>query len=196
MVPDLAGLRGEVGCWYLGVGRRDDARAVLDTFAEQSFTTVPNNWGRSAAIADLSELATEFDDADAAAALLQLADEYRGLLLVAYGVIVCRGAADRVRGQLLAVLGRYDEALAALEAAEALEASVNGRSLLPRTWIGARSCPRPARRARRPRRGRCAVRRGPRRSADARHEGPRRARHLPTVDLREPDEWQICRRVR
>jgi len=66
--------------------------------------------------------------------LLPLVDEYRGLLLVAYGVIVCRGAADRVRGQLLAVLGRYDEALAALEAAEALEASVNGRSLLPRTW--------------------------------------------------------------
>ena len=135
MVPDLAGLRGEVGCWYLGVGRRDDARAVLDTFAEHSFTTVPNNWGRSAAIADLSELATEFDDADATAALLPLADEYRGLLLVAYGVIVCRGAADRVRGQLLAVLGRYDEALATLEAAEALEASVNGRSLLPRTWM-------------------------------------------------------------
>ena len=97
MVPDLVGLRGEVGCWYLGVGRRDDARAVLEKFAEDSFSTLPTNWGRSAALADLSELATEFDDAEAAAALLPLVDEYQGLLLVAYGVIVSRGAADRVR---------------------------------------------------------------------------------------------------
>ena len=56
------------------------------------------------------------------------------MLLVVYGSVGCRGAADRTRGRLLSVLGRHDEAVAALDAAVALEERVGGTALLPRTW--------------------------------------------------------------
>lgn len=44
-----------------------------------------------------------------------------------------RGAADRARGQLLALMGRTDEAIVAFEAALRIEAAVGGRLLLART---------------------------------------------------------------
>ena len=134
-LPQFGGVPAEVGYWYLEAGRRDEARAILDGFAQGGFADVPNNWGRPSTLHDLSELATAFADAAIAAPLLELLDPYRGLLLIAYGSAGCRGAADRARGKLLGVLGHHDEAIAAMDAAMALEEHVGGSALLPRTWV-------------------------------------------------------------
>ena len=133
-LPEFPGVLAEVGYWYLTLDRRDEARAVLERFVGASFSTIPNNWGRPSALHDLAELAAALRHTEAAAALLPMLDPYQGTILVAYGVAGCRGAADRMRGRLLALAGRHDEAVAALHAAIALEGSVNGRALLPRTW--------------------------------------------------------------
>ena len=49
----------------------------------------------------------------------------------------CAGAADRYRGMLLGLLGRHDEAVAALAAALALEESVGSPTFTARTryWL-------------------------------------------------------------
>ena len=69
-----------------------------------------------------------------------LADElgpYAGELVVVGGGILCLGAFDRYRGMLLGLLGRHDEAVAALTAALALEESVESPPLTARTryWL-------------------------------------------------------------
>jgi tetratricopeptide (TPR) repeat protein len=133
MLPELPGLRAEVGYAYLTAGRADDARVILDAFAADDLGGVPNNWGRPSALQDLTELATDLEVTEIAGKLLDLLDPYAGQLLIAYGTATCRGAADRARGQLLSLLGRDREAAEAFAAALRLEASVGGRSLLPRT---------------------------------------------------------------
>ena len=51
--------------------------------------------------------------------------------------LFCLGAFDRYRGMLLSLLGRHDEAVAALTAALALEESVDAPTLTARTryWL-------------------------------------------------------------
>ena len=129
-LPEFPGVKAEVAHAHLGLGRRDDARVVLDEFRSTDFATVPRNWGRPSALQDLVELATVFDDTAAATALLPLLGPYRGQILVAYGAASCRGAADRAAGQLLLTLGRAEEAIVALGSARASSsnASVVARS--------------------------------------------------------------------
>jgi class 3 adenylate cyclase/tetratricopeptide (TPR) repeat protein len=134
-MPGFTGVRTEVGYWYLAQGRADDARVVLEDFKASNFGSVPRNWARPSSLHDLAEITTELEDVEAARQLLPLLDEYSGRLLLVYGIVASRGAADRVRGQLLSVLGRHDEAMHAFEAGALLEESVRGRSLLPRTRV-------------------------------------------------------------
>jgi class 3 adenylate cyclase len=134
-LPGFTAVRTEVGYWYLAQGRADEAGLILDSFKLTNFEAIPRNWARPSALQDLTEITTELHDREAAAQLLPLLDEYRGKLLLVYGIVASRGAADRARGQLLSVLGQHDDALRAFESAAQLEHSVNGRSLLPRTRL-------------------------------------------------------------
>ena len=134
-MPAFVALRVDLAYACLALDRREEARAILEEFKAQDFAAVPQNWARPSTLDGLADLATEFNDADAATSILTMLDEFRGLLLIAYGVVGSRGAADRARGQLFSVLGRHNEALDAFAAAESLETSVGGRSLLPRTWF-------------------------------------------------------------
>ena len=62
---------------------------------------------------------------------------YAGELVVGGAGMFCAGAADRYRGMLLDLLGRRDEAVAALTAALALEESVESPTFTARTryWL-------------------------------------------------------------
>ena len=69
-----------------------------------------------------------------------LADElgpYAGELVVVGAGILCVGAFDRYRGMVLGLLGRHDEAVAALTAALALEESIESPPFTARTryWL-------------------------------------------------------------
>jgi len=134
-MPEFTGARTEVGYWYLASGRTEDARAILESFKHSKFESVPRNWARPSSLHDLAEITTELCDREAATQLLPLLDEYRGRILLVFGILASRGAADRARGQLLSVLGRHDDALHAFDTAALLESSIHARSLLPRTWI-------------------------------------------------------------
>ena len=122
-------------------------------------------------------------------------EPYAGELVVGGPGIFCAGAADRYRGMLLDLLGRRDEAVAALTAAVVLEVVGRVPDLHSSHPLLARTRPAPARRAGRPGTG-------PRRDrplhgdcgADRhvglghRRSGPRRRRRMSTALWAGPAE--------
>ncbi|MEY2397113.1 MAG: hypothetical protein QOJ00_287, partial [Actinomycetota bacterium] len=68
--------------------------------------------------------------------LLAELDPFAGEIMMLPSVVVL-GAADRFRGQMLLVLGRRDEAIAALEAAVELETKLQAPPLVKRSefWL-------------------------------------------------------------
>jgi hypothetical protein len=86
--------------------------------------------------------------------------------------IFCVGAYDRYRGMMLDMLGRHDEAVCALDAALALERSVESPPLTARTRVLARQRPPAPRQCRRSRTGHGRARPLHRDGRTARHGCP------------------------
>jgi hypothetical protein len=89
-------------------------------------------------------------DRRSAALLAELLRPHSGRMLVATKGIACLGAADRFRGELLAMGGRWEEAERCLRSAAALERQMGARLLLARTRRASRRVRRRSGRPARP----------------------------------------------
>jgi class 3 adenylate cyclase len=102
------------------LARRGERDADLDILAADEFGALPRTSSRVGALCHLGYTAAWLDDAELAAPLVALFEPYGGELLAAPGPALVFDAADSVRGMLLVVLDRVDEAVACHEAAAAL----------------------------------------------------------------------------
>jgi tetratricopeptide (TPR) repeat protein len=117
------------------LGRFDDARRELAAF--DALRLEPRGWAWPLALRHLAESSALLGDEQRAAELVPRLEPYAGLLLVGYGYTVIESSADRARGQMLATLGRLDEAIACYESGLALEESFGAPALAARTryWL-------------------------------------------------------------
>ena len=118
-------------------GRLEAARRQLDALAEGAFSRIIHDWSYPLALRHLADCCAWLDARDHAPALERLVAPYSGCLLIAYTGSTIEGAADRALGELLAVQGRFDEAIARYEAALALETAFGAPVLAVRTryWL-------------------------------------------------------------
>ena len=125
-----------LGCCLLEGGDRGGATEVLD-----HLTSGWSDFARSmtwpATLASTVELVVGLDAVEHAEEIADELGAYRGEVVVVGAGIHWMGAFDRYRGMLLDLLGRHDEAIAALEAALALEESMDAPTLTARTryWL-------------------------------------------------------------
>ncbi len=117
------------------LGREEDARAELALFDALALQERGFSWPFP--MRHLAEAAALLGDEARAAALVPKLAPYAGQLLVAYSGQVIEGSADRARGQCLATLGRWDEAVACYEAGLATEQAFGAAALAARTryWL-------------------------------------------------------------
>jgi class 3 adenylate cyclase len=100
--------------------RRGQRDPLFDRFAANGFADLPLSAVRLGALSNAGMAAAWLRDADAAAILEPIVAEYAGQLFVGPAAGVPFEPADSVRGMLLGVLGRHDEAVASFEAAAEL----------------------------------------------------------------------------
>ena len=100
--------------------RRGERDPRFDRFAADDFESLPWDWTRLVALALAGQAAAGLRDTRSAAVLEAILEPYHGQLLLLPGGCVVIDAADSVRGDLLTLLGRHDEAVACLEAATTL----------------------------------------------------------------------------
>ncbi len=119
-LPDRAGVwRPGLAAVYAELGMRDQAAAVFDELAPDSFGAVPRDAMWPACLTYLAETCIALGDCEAAAVLAAELEAYAGTnLTVAF--TICFGPADRLLGDLLDLCGRHDEADRAFAAALAL----------------------------------------------------------------------------
>lgn len=98
-------------------GERDDQ---LDALAADGFSAMPQAIHRLGSLCHAGWAVAWLGDRELAAQLVPLLEPYAGQLLLAHGPALVFDAADSVRGMLLAVLDRVDEAIACHEAATAV----------------------------------------------------------------------------
>ncbi len=117
---------------HLAVGRRDEARRILDDFAATDFATMPYDvtWLRDMTL--LAQVAVELGDEARAVLLYDRLRPCAGMH-VALGALGYLGPVDRHLGRLAALLGRLDEAIAHLDAGLVACEHVGARPQLART---------------------------------------------------------------
>jgi class 3 adenylate cyclase/DNA-binding CsgD family transcriptional regulator len=116
-----------LACLYAELGLLDEARSVIDALAPDDFGAIARDVVRPAALGYIAEAAIATGDATHAEALLEGLSAFDGHVLTA-GFSVCLGPADRLRAGLLSLVGRHDDADAALSAARKLAAA--GRAVV------------------------------------------------------------------
>jgi hypothetical protein len=97
--------------------RRGERDEQFDQLAADGFAAMPRNFHRPGSMCHAGSAAAWLGDRALAAALVPLLEPYAGELLVAPLACLVFDAADSVRGMLLAVLDRVDEAVVCHEAA-------------------------------------------------------------------------------
>jgi tetratricopeptide (TPR) repeat protein len=125
--------RSALAAGLAALGRADDARGRLEHLAADDFRGLADDHQRPHALRWLAEAIATVSAPDAARLLLPIAENYAGLLLVGPAVTTVEGAANRAIGQLLATLGRHDEAERYYEEAVELEAGLGFAALEART---------------------------------------------------------------
>ena len=95
------------------------------------------DWSWPLTLAETAEIVAGLEATEHAHVLADELGPYAGELVVVGAGILCLGAFDRYRGMMLGLLGRHDEAVAALTAALALEESVESPPFTARTryWL-------------------------------------------------------------
>jgi hypothetical protein len=112
-------------------GEAAEPIAALDALAPDAAEALGEGVLRPAMLGWLGEAAARVGSPEHQRELLAALEPYRGLVLVT-GNVMCLGAADRVIGMLLLALGRVGEAIAALEAAVAIDTGL--RAPLQLAW--------------------------------------------------------------
>ena len=114
---------------YKELGRREEARAVFDELADDSFASLPDDGNQPLALVQLADVCCYLDDELRAAVLyeklLPLADH-----CVAAAAMTCKGSASAPLGALATTLGRFDDAERHFEDAIAMN-----RKLRAPTWV-------------------------------------------------------------
>jgi DNA-binding SARP family transcriptional activator len=90
-------------------------------------------WASPIVLRHIAEAAAQLDDAGLAFELLPVLAPFGGQMLVSFNGSTIEAAADRSIGQVLSVLGRHDDAIDRLAAAQALEAGFGADALVART---------------------------------------------------------------
>ncbi len=136
------------------LGQLDRARTLFDELAHDDFSALWRDWGWPLSLRHLAETCALIGSESGARQLEPHIASHSGLLLVAFGMTLAEGAADRALGQVLATQGRLDEALDCYARALALEEGFGATALAARTrywWARAlleRGAPGDAERAR------------------------------------------------
>ena len=156
----------------LEAGDETGAIENLDRLADAGFDRRGTESRSGAALAMLVEVAASRGTPRHAAELYELLEPFGGRLLAVILGLACIGSADRYLGMLCTMLERWDDAARHFDRATALETTVRGHALLPRTQYSA-GLVAPARGApRRSGRGPGVARRRGRRHRPARDGAP------------------------
>jgi DNA-binding SARP family transcriptional activator/tetratricopeptide (TPR) repeat protein len=115
------------------LARGDEAAAREHLRVLEDAAWPVDGWASGIALRHLAEVAVRLPHPDLAEALLPRAAAYSGQLLPTFLGVTIEAAADRCRGQLLLALGRPEEAVAACDAARALEDRFGASALSVRT---------------------------------------------------------------
>jgi hypothetical protein len=100
--------------------RRGERDERLNALVADAFGGMPRDGNRVGSLCHVGSAAAWLEDRDLAAQLVPCLNPYAGQLFVANGPSIVFEAADSVRGMLLLVLDRVDEAIACHEAAAQL----------------------------------------------------------------------------
>ena len=132
----FAWTRAMVGRARLETGDVTGAIEALDDLVG-AWDRLARDWFWSVTLAETTETIAGLGATEHAVLLVDELEPYAGELVVGGPGMVCAGAADRYRGMLLDLLGRHDEAVAALTAALVLEESVGSPTFTARTryWL-------------------------------------------------------------
>ena len=124
------------GRFRLEAGDHRGAAEVLDHVIS-GWNGWARDWSWPLTLAQTAEIVAGLEATEHADVLAAELAPYAGELAVVGAGILCLGAFDRYRGMVLGLLGRRDEAVAALVAALALEESVESPPFTARTryWL-------------------------------------------------------------
>jgi hypothetical protein len=122
-----------IAAGQLDAGHDQAATRSLERLHAEAFHRDEPDARSGAALAMFAEVAAATDATEPAAVLYELLLPFRDRLLTVVLGLACIGAADRYLGMLATTLDRADDAAQHFERALALERSVDGRALLPRT---------------------------------------------------------------
>jgi DNA-binding SARP family transcriptional activator len=123
----------ELALVHAELGRTEDARATLDRFGVREFRDLPLDGLWLGAITTLAETAFIIRDATHADLLHTLLEPYAERNVALGWVSACGGSVARYLGVLDRLRGRPDEAVAHLEAALEMNASMRARAWAART---------------------------------------------------------------
>ena len=137
--PGIVAFRCALAMSYAHVGEGDRAFEHLDGICRAGLDRIPIDWIRTIALAQLIETAAVLAVDDHLGAVRDALSPYSGELIVVATGTQCTGAVDRYLGMAAARLGETARARALLEAALALEMSVDAPPLVSRTrsWMNA-----------------------------------------------------------
>ncbi|MCA1840012.1 MAG: AAA family ATPase [Actinobacteria bacterium] len=110
------------------------ARDEFDAFMAGPMDTLPLDWAWTWWMTDLAELASWFEDEQAAARLYELLKPFEGEFVVAVQT-VCRGSVDHYLGMLAGAQGRFDIALDHFDNAQTLNARLRAKTLEAHTSL-------------------------------------------------------------
>src|SRR2546423_1310929 len=137
--PGIVRFRCALAMSYAHVGERDRAFEHFDAICRAGLDKIPIDWIRTIALAQLIETAAVLAVDDHLGVLRDALSPYSGELIVVATGTQCTRAVDRYLGMAAAKLGETARARALLEAALALEMSVDAPPLVSRTrsWMNA-----------------------------------------------------------
>ena len=143
LFPTLQAWRAVAAGAAAEAGDTDTALELLDELLPPTGLAVLDNYCEHIALRHLTDVCCHLEAKDRAAALESRVKPYAGLILLGAMQMV-EGAADRSLGQLAALAGRHEEAVARFEAALELERSLHADALVVRTmywyaWARARA---------------------------------------------------------
>jgi tetratricopeptide (TPR) repeat protein len=136
VTPDLPALQATSGRFRVDAGDHRGAAEILDRLI-RGWTGWARDWSWPLMLAEATEIVAGLEATAPAQVLADELEPYAGEMVVVGGGILCLGAFDRYRGMVLGLLGRHDEAVAALTAALDLEESVKSPPFTARTryWL-------------------------------------------------------------
>ncbi len=136
ITPDVPFMHATSARFRAASGDLVGAVELLDLFMG-GFSRWGRDWLWPFAITEAAEATVAVRSTRHAEVLIEELDRYPGLMVLVGAAVMCFGSFDRYRGMLLSVLGRHDEAVAALEAARLSEVALRSPVFSSRTsyWL-------------------------------------------------------------